>query len=110
MNGPKEEWVGEFALKVNASVKEIPEKIKTKYPKLELKVWKYGKTAEILHVGAYDAEDATINKLHEFIEKSGYEINGQHEEEYIKGPGMFFEGNPDKYQTIIRYPVKKKIN
>jgi len=24
------------------------------------------------------------------------------------GPGMFFNGNQDKYKTIIRYPVKKK--
>ncbi len=107
VNGPKDQWTGEFALKINESVKEIPEKIIKKYPKLELKVWTYGETAEILHIGAYDNETETIKRLHEYIEKSGYEINGQHEEEYIKGPGMFFNGNPDKYQTIIRYPVKK---
>ena len=106
----EEEWVGEFALPVNASVKNIPEKIKAIYPKLQLKVWKYGETAEILHVGSYDSEDGTIKRLHEFIKDSGYIIIGKHEEEYIKGPGMFFKGNPKKYQTIIRYPVMKKLN
>jgi hypothetical protein len=31
-----------------------------------------------------------------------------HEEEYIKGPGMIFAGNPETYLTIIRYPVQKR--
>jgi hypothetical protein len=38
---------------------------------------------------------------------SGYVIAGEHEEEYIKGPGMFSKGDPEKYLTIIRYRVKK---
>jgi len=43
-----------------------------------------------------------------FIEENEYKVTGAHEEEYLKGPGMFFMGNPKKYQTIIRYPVEKK--
>lgn len=69
--------------------------------------WTYGETAEILHVGPYSEEDPTIDKLRNYIENQGYEISGDHEEVYLKGPGMFLAGNPNKYQTIIRYPVKK---
>ena len=34
-------------------------------------------------------------------------LQGEHEEEYIKGPGMLSKGNPQKYLTIIRYRVKQ---
>ena len=75
--------------------------------KVALTTWEYGEVAEILHIGPYDKEDQTIAKLMTFIEQQGYEIIGEHEEEYLKGPGMFFKGNPEKYYTIIRYQVKK---
>jgi hypothetical protein len=49
-----------------------------------------------------------VDKLREFVAAEGFEIAGQHEEEYLKGPGMFFRGNPDNYLTILRYPVRPK--
>jgi hypothetical protein len=104
---PKEEWIGVFGLPVNESVTEIPTAIKEKFPKLKLEIWTYGETAEILHVGSYAKETETIEKLHKYISDSGYTIAGVHEEEYVKGPGMFSKGNVDKYLTIIRYPVSK---
>jgi hypothetical protein len=92
---------------VSDSVMELPEKIREEYPKLRLETWEYGMTAEILHIGSYLSEPPTVAKLHELIAEEGYEISGPHEEEYLKGPGMFGAGNPDKYYTIIRYPVAK---
>ena len=49
----------------------------------------------------------TILRLHDFIDSQGYRIIGEHEEEYLRGPGMFSRGNPEKYYTIIRYRVAK---
>ena len=106
---PKDEWLGIYAMPVNDSVMEIPEKVQMEYPKLKLETWKYGMTAEILHIGSYASEPATVEKLHKLIEAEGYEISGPHEEEYLKGPGMFGPGNADKYITIIRYSVRKKV-
>jgi effector-binding domain-containing protein len=63
--------------------------------------------AEILHIGPYDREEPDIARLTGFIKDNGYSIIGDHEEEYLKGPGMFSKGNPEKYYTIIRYRVKK---
>lgn len=63
--------------------------------------------AEILHVGPYTAEAPTISRLKKFIVESGFEVIGEHEEEYLKGPGMFFKGNPEKYYTIIRYRIRR---
>ncbi len=107
LDTPKDKWIGIYGLPVPDEVEELPES-DGEGPEVRLEHWEYGETAEILHVGPYSGETPTIEKLHAFIEERGYEIAGPHEEEYIKGPGMFFNGNPDKYKTIIRYPVKKK--
>ncbi|MCC6275422.1 MAG: GyrI-like domain-containing protein [Leptospiraceae bacterium] len=100
--------IGIFALVVREGLAELPESIKKDFPQIKLEIWQYGTVAEILHIGGYDKETPTIKKLHEFIEKSGHKISGMHEEEYVKGPGWIFKGNPDGYYTIIRYQVEKK--
>ncbi|NUM64306.1 GyrI-like domain-containing protein [candidate division KSB1 bacterium] len=69
--------------------------------------WEYGEVAEILHMGPYDKEQPTVARLMEFIKTQGYEVAGEHEEEYLKGPTMFSRGDPEKYATIIRYRVRK---
>jgi hypothetical protein len=93
---------------VPENVAELPEYEAEPGLTIELTTWEYGEVAEILHIGPYDKEEPTIEKLHTFIEENGYKIVGLHEEEYLKGPGMFFKGNPEKYYTIIRYQVKKE--
>jgi hypothetical protein len=59
----------------------------------------------VLHVGPYSAEEADIVSLHAFVAASGRRIVGEHEEEYVRGPGMFFAGDPQHYLTIIRVRV-----
>jgi len=105
---PAEEWVGKFALPVPAAVTELPEQ-EAGGLRVELAHWQYGEVAEILHVGAYDAEEPTVDKLKAYVAAQGYVIAGEHEEEYVKGPGMFFAGDPAEYYTIIRYPVRKPV-
>jgi hypothetical protein len=105
---PKDEWIGIYGMRVPESIREIPEDLRKDVPDAKIARWEYGEAAEILHIGPYGTEAPTIQRLHGFITKSGYEIAGPHEEEYLKGPGMFLKGNPDKYLTIIRYPVRKK--
>ena len=68
--------------------------------------WEYGEVAEILHLGSYDTEPPTIKKLEDFIDSRGYRSVGDHEEEYLKGPGMP-RVSPKDYWTIIRYRVEK---
>jgi len=69
--------------------------------------WAHGEVAEILHVGRYSAEQPDIERLFDFINAQGYRVIGEHEEEYVKGPGMIFAGDPEQYLTIIRLRVKK---
>lgn len=99
---PKDEWVGLYGLPLPDSITGLPEGTQG----IRIEEWDYGEVAEILHIGPYSEEIPTIEKLHAFIDESGYEIAGPHEEEYLKGPGM--AASPADYWTIIRYPVKKR--
>ncbi len=107
-NVPKSEWIGFYAMPVPEQTVQLPDGKVEAGLNIQLMRWEYGDVAEILHVGPYSREEPTIKRLVAFIREQGYEIVGHHEEEYIKGPGMFFKGNPEKYITIIRYCVKKQ--
>ena len=104
---PADEWIGHYAMPVPESITELPEGSHDSTLQVELTTWEYGEVAEILHVGPYDKEKPTVEKLTEFIKQNQRQTVGDHEEEYLKGPGMFFSGNPDEYLTIIRYRVEK---
>ena len=97
---PKEEWTHIIGLPIPEDTTSLPQKV----PGIEVKLetWEYGTVAQILHLGAYDQEGPTVERLHKFIEDSGYEIAGVHEEEYLTTPDAKVP------KTIIRYLVKKK--
>ena len=58
--------------------------------------------AQILHLGPYDQEQETVERLRRFITDNGYEITGPHEEEYVSRPDAKI------IRTLIRYQVRKK--
>ncbi len=97
---PKEEWIHIIGLPIPEDTTSLPQKV----PGVEIKIetWEYGTVAQILHLGPYDQEEATINRLQRFIEDSGYEIAGMHEEEYLTTPDAKVP------KTIIRYLVRKR--
>lgn len=63
-----------------------------------------GLSAQIMHIGPYAQEAATIKMLHEFIKENGYQFNGRHHEIYLSDPRR---SALEKIKTIIRQPVKK---
>lgn len=102
-----DEWVGLYALPVPETTDKLPDIKPEDGMKPYLDKWEYGSVAEILHIGPYSREIPTIDRLKKFIHDNGYYIVGLHEEEYLRGPGMFGPGDPEKYQTLIRYQVRK---
>lgn len=66
-----------------------------------------GQCAQILHIGPYSEEGPTIEKLHQFIKKNGYQFNGYHHEIYLSDPRR---SAPEKLKTIIRQPINKETN
>jgi hypothetical protein len=106
LDTPKEQWVGRYAMPVPEAVSALPKTDAEPGLSVKLETWIYGQAAQILHVGPYDKETPTIERLHAFIREKGLEIAGDHEEEYLRGPTMFGKGNPEKYYTLIRYNVR----
>ena len=104
---PMEEWEGLYAMPVPESVTEIKGGGAVGGLTVELATWEYGEVAQILHVGPWDKEVPTVDTLKAFLRSQGYEVSGLHEEEYLKGPGWLFAGDPNKYLTLVRYPVRK---
>ena len=96
---PMEQWTLITGIPVPEDTTSLPQKVPGVEVKLE--TWKYGTVAQILHLGPYNQEQPTVERLHRFIADSGYEIAGVHEEEYLTRP------DAKVIKTIIRYPVKK---
>ena len=97
---PKEEWTHIIGLPVPEDTTSLPQKVPGVEVKLE--TWEYGTVAQILHLGPYDKEGPTIERLHKFLEENGYEIAGDHEEEYLTTP------DAKVVKTIVRYVVRKR--
>jgi hypothetical protein len=104
------EWTGLYAMPVPDSVTTVPPGDGKDGLEVALATWEYGEVAEILHVGPYSAEEPTVARLKGFISDQGYEIAGPHEEEYLRGPGMLFAGDPQSYLTLIRCQVRRRAS
>lgn len=97
---PKDQWTAHWGLPIPEETAELPRKVPE--PVVRIERWEYGTVAEILHLGPYSEEGPTIERLHRFIEESGYEIAGVHEEEYLTRPDAKVP------KTLIRYPVRRR--
>jgi hypothetical protein len=104
---PRNEWRGRYALPVPEAVSDLPKSMAGPMP-IVITTWAYGDVAEILHIGSYSTEEPDIARLRAFVASQGYGVVGDHEEEYVKGPGMIFAGDPDTYLTIVRLRVEKE--
>ncbi len=63
-----------------------------------------GRSLQILHIGSYDAETATLARLHdEVMPARGLTWNGSHHEIYLSDPRKVA---PEKLKTVLRQPVK----
>ncbi|MFC1485701.1 hypothetical protein ACFL55_01580 [Candidatus Latescibacterota bacterium] len=102
------EILGQVALPVPGTITDLPDNPPAPGMTVKLTTWEYGDVAEILHLGHYENEVPTVKALETFIAGQGYERTGIHEELYLRGPGMLGKGNPEKYVTILRFPVKRK--
>ncbi|GHJ42918.1 hypothetical protein Cs7R123_02600 [Catellatospora sp. TT07R-123] len=63
-----------------------------------------GTCVQILHVGSYDDEAPTLDRLHRsYLPAHGLTFNGDHHEIYLSDPRRT---EPAKCKTILRQPVK----
>jgi hypothetical protein len=66
-----------------------------------------GLCVQVLHVGSYDDEPATIATMDQYVVEKGYAISindfDRHHEIYLSDPRKVA---PEKLKTIIRHPIK----
>jgi hypothetical protein len=61
-----------------------------------------GLSMQIMHVGPYSSEPATIDKMHAYAAENGYALRGKHHEIYLGDPRR---AAPEKLKTILRQPI-----
>lgn len=85
----------------------IDEVFTTKRPplidRLRCASWGEGTVAQILHIGPYELEGPTVERLHRAIADAGLRPRGWHHEIYISDPNRTA---PDRLKTVIRQPVE----
>lgn len=89
----------EEARKKSQAKKDLPLLAKIRFEK-----YSEGLAAQTLHIGPYSAEQPTIDRLHQEIERQGYKKTGKHHEIYLNDPNRTAA---DKIKVIIRQPVIK---
>lgn len=76
--------------------------------KLRLTNFEEGLCVQVMHVGPYATEPATIERMKVFALENGYRDNvgpnGKHHEIHLGDPR---KANPSKLKTVLRHPVEK---
>ena len=90
------------------AVKTASEKKKIDCSKAEFLTIEEGLCVQIMHIGSFDDEPASKEKMDKYLEENGYEKDFSdtrlHHEIYLSDPR---KTTPDKQKTVIRHPVKK---
>ncbi len=81
---------------------------------MRLEIWEEGLCVQLLHIGPYDAEPASVAKLDRYTAERGFAIAvgdplpgggvRSHHEIYLSDPRRTA---PEKLRTVIRHPVKQ---
>ena len=90
------------------AVKTASEKKKIDCSSAEFFTVEEGLCVQIMHIGSFDDEPASLEKMDKYLEENGYEKDFSetrlHHEIYLSDPR---KSTPDKMKTVIRHPVKK---
>jgi hypothetical protein len=103
-------WTLMIALPPEATVEELESQLETARsrldpafaPGLRTEVFAEGPCAQVMHIGPYAEEGATIERLHAGIEAAGLHPVGRHHELYLGDPRR---SAPERLRTILRQPV-----
>jgi hypothetical protein len=68
-----------------------------------------GLSVQMMHIGPYATEPATLKTMLDFASEQGYQdrvgiLGGKHHEIYLGDPR---KADPSKMKTVLRHPVEK---
>ena len=91
------------------AVAEATRKKKEDYSAVEFLTLTEGLCVQCMHIGPFDDEPATVEKMHAFLEENGYTPDFSekrlHHEIYLSDAR---KTAPDKLKTVIRHPIRPK--
>lgn len=91
------------------AVKEATGKKKQDFSKVEFFTYDEGLCAQCMHIGSYDDEPATVDKMHRYMEEQGYVLDitdkRLHHEIYLSDARKVAS---EKLKTVIRHPIRRK--
>ena len=77
--------------------------------KVRLESFEEGLCAQVMHVGPYATEPATVERMKAFANENGYRdcisLGAKHHEIYMGDPRR---AQPEKLKTILRHPIEKE--
>lgn len=90
------------------AIEEASKKKKEDFSKVEFLTYDEGVCVQCMHIGSYDDEPATVEKMHDFMTAEGYELDITeqrfHHEIYLSDARRV---PPEKLKTVLRHPIKK---
>ena len=90
------------------AIAEATAKKKQDFSKVDFITYKEGLCVQCMHIGSYDDEPATVEKMHHFMEEQGYTLDitdeRHHHEIYLSDARRVA---PEKLKTVIRHPVRR---
>lgn len=91
------------------AIEEATRKKKADFSKVEYLPVNEGLCVQCMHIGPYDTEPATVQRMHEFMEAEGYILDisdtRRHHEIYLSDVRKV---SPEKLKTVIRHPIRKE--
>ena len=89
---------------------EAEQKKKQDFSKVEFLTLEEGLCVQCMHIGAFDEEPATIEKMDRFLSEHGYKNDFSkerlHHEIYLSDARRVA---PEKWKTVIRHPIRKCV-
>jgi hypothetical protein len=73
------------------------------FARLRLEAFTEGLCMQVMHIGPYADEPATVARMDAFAAENGYAQTGKHHEIYLGNP---LKGDQSKMKTILRHPIK----
>jgi hypothetical protein len=71
---------------------------------LRLEPFAEGLVVQMLHMGPYSTEPATMARMHAFADEQGHRLQKRHHEIYLGDPRRTA---PEKLKTVLRYQVER---
>ncbi len=88
---------------------EATQKKQQDYSKVHFWQFEEGLCVQCMHIGPYDDEDRTVEKMDQWMAEQGYVSDFSetryHHEIYLSDPRR---SQTEKWRTVIRHPIKKK--